>query len=122
MNGGRIVHHALRYLDDYKSTVLLVGYCAEGTLGRQLHEGAKRVTVLGEQVEVRATIRSLGALSAHGDQHKLVRWVGTAKGAPKKIYTVHGELRAATELARCLQEKFPASDIRVPEEGQVVEI
>jgi len=123
MNGGRIVHHALRYLSDPKSTVLIIGYCAEGTLGRRLYEGAEQVTIMGQRVRVRATIKSIGALSAHADQDTIIAWVGTAKGAPKRIYTVHGEPHAATELAHRLQKKFSdKTQVSVPEEGQVVEI
>ncbi len=123
MNGGRIVHHALRYLRDPKSTLLIIGYCAEGTLGRRLYEGAERVKILGEEVPVRARVKAIGALSAHGDQDKLVRWAATAKGAPKKIYTIHGEPHAASALAHRLQEKFgDKTQVCVPEEGQVVEI
>lgn len=123
MTGGRILHHAMRYLPDPKSALLIIGYCAEGTLGRRLYEGAERVKILGENIPVRARVKAIGAFSAHGDQNKLVRWASTIKGAPQKIYTVHGEPNAATALAHRLQEKFgDKTQVCVPEEGLVVEI
>jgi metallo-beta-lactamase family protein len=106
MNGGRIIHHALRYLSDPNSTLIIVGYQAEGTLGRRLYEGSEEVSIFGERIKVRCAITAIGALSAHGDQTKLLKWVGEAKKLPKKVYCVHGEPHAATELAHRLEEKF----------------
>jgi metallo-beta-lactamase family protein len=84
MNGGRILHHLVRYLSDPNSTVLIIGYQAEGTLGRDLYSGKKSVQVLQEHVQVKAIIDSIGAYSAHGDQNKLVNWISEAARRPKK--------------------------------------
>jgi metallo-beta-lactamase family protein len=121
MNGGRILHHAIRYLSDPKSTLIIVGYQAEGTLGRRLYEGAKQVEIFGEKIKVKCAIKAIGAMSAHGDQKKLLDWVGSAKKMPKKIYCVHGEEQATAELARCLRDKFKVETF-VPKEKEVVEI
>ncbi len=99
MNGGRILHHLVRYLSDPRSTVLIIGYQAEGTLGRQLYRGDKRVDVLGERVDVRARITSIGAYSAHADQEKLVRWVREAAHPPGRVFCTHGEEGASAALA-----------------------
>ncbi|MBP9747916.1 MBL fold metallo-hydrolase [Patescibacteria group bacterium] len=103
MNGGRILHHLVRYLGDARSTVLIIGYQAEGTLGRQLYEHERTVRVLDETIQVRAEIASIGAYSAHADQNKLVSWVKTAAGLPEKVFCTHGEEGAAVALATRLQ-------------------
>ncbi len=109
MNGGRIQHHLVRYLSDRNSTVLIVGYQAQGTLGRDLYEGKKVVNVLQEQVHVNATITSIGAYSAHADQKKLEEWVVTAEAKPKRILVTHGEDAAAVALATHFQ-----NDVGIP--------
>ncbi len=121
MNGGRILHHLVRYLGDDRSTVLIIGFQAEGTLGRRLYEGERRVTVLGQRVEVRATIESIGAYSAHADQNKLVRWVGEAARRPKHVYCVHGDEGASVALATRLKNEFNLQ-ADVPRQGESVSI
>ena len=121
MNGGRIVHHAFRYLPDPASTLLIVGYQAQGTLGRRLYEGANQVKIFGEDVDVRCTVKAIGALSAHGDQKKLVKWVGSGKKVPKKVFCVHGEIHAATELAHRIRDKYKTEAL-IPEYEEEVEI
>jgi len=100
MNGGRIVHHALRYLSDRQSTLLIIGYQAKGTLGRQILDGEKTVNVMGEKVQVRCVVKAIGALSAHGDQNKLLDWIGGGTMTPKKVYLNHGEPVASEALAK----------------------
>lgn len=121
MNGGRIVHHALHHLSDPTSTLLIVGYQAEGTLGRKLYEGIKNVNIFDEHIQVNCAVKAIGVLSAHGDQSKLIKWVGEAEKIPGKIFCVHGEPHAATELAHRLRDKYKIETF-VPEEGEEVEI
>jgi metallo-beta-lactamase family protein len=104
MNGGRILHHLVRYLSDPRSTVLIIGYQAEGTLGRKLYRGDKRVDVLNEQVMVKAQVKSIGAYSAHADQNMLVNWIAHAAKKPTKIYCTHGEEGASMALATRLEK------------------
>ncbi len=104
MNGGRILHHALRYLSDEKSTLLIIGYQSEGTLGRKIQDGQSPVEVMGEKVQVHCQVKSIGALSAHADQEKLLSWIGKAK--PKKVLLNHGEKSVSEILAKKLQEDF----------------
>lgn len=106
MNGGRILHHLVRYLSDRKSTLLIVGYQAHGTLGRRLYSGEKTVRVMHERVEVRARIVSIGAMSAHADQRKLLDWVGAAASLPKQVYCTHGEEDSSAALASRITEEF----------------
>ncbi|PIZ92971.1 MAG: MBL fold metallo-hydrolase [Candidatus Magasanikbacteria bacterium CG_4_9_14_0_2_um_filter_41_10] len=121
MNGGRIMHHAMRYLSDPKSTLIIVGYQAQGTLGRKLYEGAPHVRIFHEDIAVHCTIKAIGALSAHGDQNKMLDWIGSSGTAPKKICFVHGEEPAATALAQKTQERYGVETF-VPEFGESVEV
>lgn len=121
MTGGRILHHAKRYLPDPKSMLVIVGYQAQHTLGRRLYEGAEYVTIHQEKIPVRAKIIAIGALSAHADQKKLVNWVKNADALPKKIYCVHGEAHAATELAHRIKEQLKVPSF-VPEFGETIEV
>jgi len=91
MNGGRVLHHARRYLKDPNSTVLFVGYQAEHTLGRAILEGAPYVYIYDEKIPVRAHVEKIGGYSAHADRTQLVAWVKVASHPPAKIFLVHGE-------------------------------
>lgn len=106
MNAGRILHHLVRYLGNAKNTVLIIGYQAYGTLGRKLYSGEKKVEVLGEHIQVKARVRSIGAYSAHADQRQLVNWVGAAEKLPGHIYCTHGEEGASAALASRLTEEL----------------
>ncbi|MDO8499459.1 MAG: MBL fold metallo-hydrolase [bacterium] len=103
MTGGRIQHHAMRYLPDKNSTLLIVGYQARGTVGRQILEGASEVNIFGERIPVRCQVRPIGALSAHADQIKLANWAKSSGHFPKKIFLNHGEPDAAGALAEKLR-------------------
>jgi len=121
MNGGRILHHAVRYLDDPNSTLIFVGYQAHGTLGRKLYEGAEHVKVMGKYLEVKATIKAIGSLSAHGDQKKLMEWINSGDKKPEKVYLVHGEEHASTELSHRLRDEYGLK-VFIPEYNEDVEV
>lgn len=120
-NGGRIIHHEKRHLGDPKSTVLLAGYQAAGSLGRELQDGAKRVTILGEEIPVRARIISLGGYSAHADSEGLLEFVTHTADSVKKVFVVMGEPKASTFLAQRLRDYLGVQAI-VPEEGKEYEL
>ena len=103
---GRILHHLKHNLWRPESTVLFVGYQAEGTLGRRLYEGAKQVKVAGEEVEVRAEIGLLPGKSGHADRDGLCDWLSGFKTAPKLIFVNHGEDTVTDSFAAYLEEKF----------------
>lgn len=115
--GGRVLHHLQHALGNERNTVLFVGYQGDGTLGRRLKDGAETVNVLGEPVRVRAEIASLDGFSAHADQRELLDWVARLDPAPRTIFLVHGEPRAAETLAGLLRERTPAT-VHVPEKGE----
>ena len=106
MNGGRILHHALRYLSDDRSTLLIIGYQAQNTLGRRILNGDKHVEVMGERVSVNCTVKAIGAFSAHGDQNKLLDWIGGGDTLPKKVYLNHGEPPASEALEKLLKDEL----------------
>lgn len=97
-NGGRIVHHLLHHLDDPSTLVIFTGYQAEGTLGRTILEGAPRIHLLGQEVQVRARIDKLNALSAHADQGEIMQWLRGFKKPPRRTFIVHGEPPAQATL------------------------
>ncbi|MDB5571186.1 MAG: ribonuclease [Hyphomicrobiales bacterium] len=97
-DAGRIRHHLKNWLWRFEATVLLVGYQAQGTLGRILLEGAPRVRIMGEQIEVRATIRSLDIYSGHADGPELERWVEKRLPVAGSVFLVHGEQDAMDAL------------------------
>ena len=115
MSGGRIMHHLIRYLPDKKNTLLIIGYQAHGTLGRQIYEGAKQVRIFGKTVPVRAEVAAIGAFSAHGDMHKLTRWLTPEDGKmPEKIFLVHGDPEAKDVFATHLRHEL-RTEVVVPE-------
>lgn len=97
--GGRILHHLRNYIGHDHTIVLLVGYQAEGTLGRRLAEGAKKVKIFGLPHEVRATTRLLPHLSSHADQEDLTWFVKNMSPRPKRIFLVHGDEEERKGLA-----------------------
>jgi metallo-beta-lactamase family protein len=104
--GGRVVHHLKHNLWRKESTVLFVGFQAQGTLGRVIRDGARRVRLLGEEVAVRARIEVLEGFSAHADQRGLVAWAEAfSRRRPRRVFLTHGEPEAAEGLAGLLRER-----------------
>lgn len=101
-DGGRIRHHLRHHLPNPRTTVLITGFQAAGTLGRQLVDGAREVRMFGEMVPVNAEVVTLGGFSAHADQSALVEWVTAMRETPRQIWLVHGEERGTTGLAAAL--------------------
>lgn len=120
-DAGRIKHHLKHNLWRPECSVLFVGYQAEGTLGRQLHDGAKLVTVLGEKVVVKARIASIDGFSAHADQRGLLNWLGRMKRLPKTVFIVHGEEQAAVTLSDKITEEYGVKAF-IPERGDVAQL
>ncbi len=121
--GGRILHHERRYLPDPNSTLLFIGFQAEGTLGRKILDGDKEVNIFDEKISVLCRVEAIGGYSAHADQPALLDWV--AKGAEgrllKKVFTVQGETTSASTLAKLITERTQVPAV-VPEPNQTIEL
>lgn len=102
MEGGRVLHYLGKYLDDPRSRVLIVGFQAKGTRGRDLKDGAKQIKFFGKYHDVKCQIQEIPSLSAHGDQNELLFWLEGLNPAPKKIFLNHGE----SEQSQALKEKI----------------
>jgi len=100
---GRIRHHLKHNLWRPESTILFVGYQANGTLGRAIVEGAKEVRLFGEPIEIRASILTLAGLSGHADKQGLLDWICAFEKKPERVFVVHGEESVANAFAECLQ-------------------
>ena len=119
-NGGRIVHHLKHNLDREETQVLITGYQAYGSLGRRLVNGEESVRIHGLTVPVRATIHTVGGLSAHGDQDDLARWYESMTSRPP-VYLVHGEPEAQHDFAMYLRGRCGA-DVHLPVPGTVLDL
>jgi metallo-beta-lactamase family protein len=102
---GRILHHLKHNLWRPESTVLFIGYQAEGTMGRRLLQGVSRVRIMGEDIAVRAKIESIEGFSAHADQQELLRWISQMK-APKLAFLVHGEDESTKAFSEILARDY----------------
>lgn len=103
---GRVRHHLKHNLWDEKNSLVFVGYQAEGTLGRILLDGKKKVKILGEEINVKAEIYDLKGFSGHADQPMLLKWLGRFIKKPKKIFIVHGEEEPANALSEQIRKLF----------------
>jgi len=112
-SGGRIKHHLKHNVWREESHLLIVGFQAKGTLGRALVDGAPRIRLWGETVNVKAQVHTVGGLSAHADQQGLIEWYGHFKNRPR-VVLVHGEPEAMELLALRLRQDFRA-DVRMAE-------
>lgn len=118
---GRVRHHLKHNLWDPKNSLVFVGYQAEGTLGRILLNGAKKVKLLGEEIDVQLEIYDLEGFSGHADQDTLLNWIGKFRRKPKKIFLVHGEEGPANVLSELIEEKFKIETI-IPNLGDKLNI
>jgi metallo-beta-lactamase family protein len=121
ITGGRVLSYLERYIGLPETTVIIVGYQAEGTRGRKLLEGATEIKIYGKYYPVLAKILEIEGLSAHGDQNDLLNWLSDLKKKPEKVFLVHGENQPADELRIKINEKY-GFDCAVPLMGQEIEL
>jgi metallo-beta-lactamase family protein len=115
--GGRVLHHLAHNLERPESTILFVGYQAEGTLGRQLQNGAKTARIMGREFDVRARIKSLDEFSAHADRSEILEWLRGFKRFPARVFLNHGEPGAIAALDQAIRQEFGA-DVVVAKTGE----
>lgn len=118
---GRIRHHLKHNLWNPLNSLIFVGYQAEGTLGRILLDGVKKVKLLGEEINVALEIYDLEGFSGHADQPILIHWISKFKVKPKKVFIVHGEVEASEALSTLIKEKFNINTI-IPNIGDKFDI
>ena len=105
-NAGRILHHLRHNLWKPETSVLIVGYQAEGTLGRRLVDGANSVTIFGERIVVRASVHKLGGFSAHAGQTELLTWFNAIAPSRPKVVLTHGEDKSRLALAEIITHRY----------------
>ncbi|MBK8766717.1 MAG: MBL fold metallo-hydrolase [Burkholderiaceae bacterium] len=119
--GGRVLHHLKTMVPDPRNRILFVGHQAGGTRGAHLVEGATEVKIHGEWYPVRAQVRQMDVWSAHADADEILAWLKAARGAPERVYLVHGEPNAADVLRQRIEEQL-GWPVEVPEHLQSVQI
>lgn len=118
---GRIRHHLKHNLWKENSTILFVGYQAEGTLGRKLINGAKKVNLFGEEIQVRARIESIVGISGHADRDMLLAWLGSFEKPPLKVFVNHGEDIVCDSFAQTIYNKLKFETV-APYSGDVYDL
>lgn len=116
-DAGRIRHHLKHNLWRKESMILFAGYQANGTLGRSLYEGATKVKLFGEEIEVNAKIRSMAGISGHADKQGLIDWATSFKKRPELVFVNHGEDAVTESFARCLREEYGFARVVAPYSG-----
>ncbi|MDP2688127.1 MAG: MBL fold metallo-hydrolase [Aequorivita sp.] len=121
VTGGRVLTYLKQLIDKTNTTVLLVGYQAEGTRGRQLLEGAQELKFFGKYYPVKAEIHHIESLSAHADQQGLLDWTSTIKNIPEETFLIHGEPTAQDVLRVKLQDTY-GWKVKIPKLYSITEI
>ena len=118
---GRIKHHLKHNIWNPKSTILFVGYQAPGTLGYEIVNGAKKVTIFGEEFAVNARIEYIEGYSGHADQEWLMNFVYSFYNKPKHIFLVHGEEESQEVLRNKILENTGIG-VTIPEYGETYQL
>ncbi len=121
VTGGRVLTYLKQLIDNHTTSVVLVGFQAEGTRGRLLQEGAHEIKLFGKYYPVKAKIHQIESLSAHADQQELLGWMSEIKNIPEKVFLVHGEATAADTLRVKIQDTYRWK-VHLPKLYEVVEI
>jgi len=120
-DAGRIQHHLRHNLGRAECAIVIIGFQAEGTLGRRLVDGAKRVRLFGEDIAVRARIHTIGGLSAHADRDALLGWLRAFRRPPARTFVVHGEATTACGFADTIAQQLGWA-VEAPAAGQQIEL
>ncbi len=120
-DAGRIKHHLRHHLGRPECAIVIIGFQAAGTLGRRLVDGDKRVRLFGEDVAVRASIHTIGGLSAHADQAALLNWLKSFESAPQRNFVVHGEAQTACGFADRIADELGWS-VEAPAPGTRIDL
>ncbi|MEJ5301589.1 MAG: MBL fold metallo-hydrolase [Thermodesulforhabdaceae bacterium] len=118
---GRILHHIKHNIWREGCSLVIVGFQAEGSLGRQIIDGAKKVRVMGEEVAVRARVFTIGGFSSHAGQKELLEWISNFNKKEMKVFVIHGEKTASEALASIIREQFGLWT-HIPQMGETLTI
>ena len=121
ITGGRILTYLKQFIDDPSTRLLLTGYQAEGTRGRQLEEGVHEIKIRGKYYPVKARISRLESLSAHADQKELLEWCRNIKNVPEEVYLIHGEKQVTDAFKVKLVSEFNWN-VKIPSLNDEIEI
>ncbi len=116
MNGGRILHHLINFAGDGKNSILIVGYQAQGTLGRRIFEGNRKVKIHGRLVNINAQVKTIGSYSAHADMPQLIDWISRAKNV-KTVFLTHGEVDQQLALSSKIKAELNIPVV-IPQMGE----
>jgi metallo-beta-lactamase family protein len=111
--GGRIKHHLKHNIWRKESSVVFVGYQAEGTLGRKIVDGEKTVKIFEDSFKVNARVYTIGGFSAHADRDTLIDWIGHINGM-KHVFLVHGESDSLLSFQKALLERKISDEVSIP--------
>ena len=114
-NGGRILHHFRYHLSRPSTRLVIVGFQAAGSLGRQLVDGVEQVKVMGDTLAVKAKVHTIGGFSAHAGQNELLGWASAFRTHPV-FYLVHGEPSAQQALQNAMQAQGMQANIPAPKD------
>jgi metallo-beta-lactamase family protein len=121
VTGGRVLTYLKQLVDKSNTNILLVGYQAEGTRGRQLLEGAHELKFYGKYYAVKAEVHHIETLSAHADQKGILEWISEIKERPRHTFLVHGEPTALQTLKVKIQDTY-SWEVSIPKLNEVVEL
>jgi metallo-beta-lactamase family protein len=121
VTGGRVLSYLQYYIEKPETTVLLVGFQAEGTRGRQLLEGVPEVKIYGKYYQAKASIKNINSLSAHADQIELLDWLEKLKNSPTRLFLIHGEKKSADVLRVKIRDMY-GWQAEIPHFGQKVTV
>ena len=114
-DAGRIVHHLASNLPRAQNAIVITGFQAYGSLGRRLVDKVQKVRLFGEEVAVKASIHTIGGLSAHADQAGLLGWLRGFERQPKIVFVVHGEPESSSVFAEAIRDELQWNNVIIPE-------
>jgi metallo-beta-lactamase family protein len=98
-----------------QNAIIMTGFQAYGSLGRRLVDKAQKIRLFGEDISVKASVHTIGGLSAHADQGGLLDWLRGFREPPKKTFVVHGEAEASSVFAQYIREELDWKNVVIPE-------
>jgi metallo-beta-lactamase family protein len=120
-NAGRIKHHLRNNIERPESLILFVGHQGDGTLGRQIIDGAKSVRIFGQQFQVKAHVAQIYGFSGHADRTQLLKWLAGFRQPPRRLFLTHGEEAVAVEFGHYI-EKQRNWPVTVPQYNEAADL